>query len=178
MKFIVSAGVFICVGVLALTNVRAEPTPSVRALMNEPVSLFSFGLHKLDLTIKHVIFSNLKGISSVGFDWKANRITLGFREVEHPGVCNYKNDKNCQSVCRRQYKQIRELLCIGEDCKVFNSFPAYFSHVGYSQGEITESLKDVTEVSVRLRLKADSSVSLVCEGPITREEPSFRVATN
>ena len=164
----------------------AEPTPSVRALMKEEVSLFSFGLYQLDQRIDQKKVSGLKGIASVSYDWNTNRIKMTFVELQRPGFCGKKDDSRCKEMCEQQYENIRSIVCWEEDCKLANLFPSYFSHIGYSSrdlidkksdSEVAKSLKDITEVEVRLRLSDDSSRALVCEGPITREKPSFRVET-
>ena len=163
----------------------AEPTPSVRALMKEEVSLFSFGLYQLKQEIDQRKVSGLKGIASVSYDWDTNRIKMTFVELQRPGFCGKKDDSKCREICEQQYENIRSIVCWGEDCKIVNFFPSYFGHRGYnrdlidkkSDAEVAKSLKDITEVEIRLRLSDDSSRALVCEGPITREKPSFRVET-
>lgn len=162
--------------------VSAEPTPSVQALMNQDVSLFSFGLYQLNERITKQEVSGLKGLANASYDWKSNRLRLVFHELQKPGFCVGKNDLACRSACERQYKSYRDLLCYGENCKTVNLFSSYFSHIGYSRNvldqksdaTVAESLKDITEIEIRLKLSEDYTRVLVCEGPITREQPGFR----
>lgn len=168
----------------ACSTALAEPTPGVRALMNEEVSLFSFGIYQLRERIRGQIISELKGFTGVEYDWKTNRLKLSFMETQRPGACGGKDDNKCRATCEKQYESIRSLLCFGENCKDLNLFAMYFSHIGYSRkgvreqssdSEVAESLKDITEIEIKLRLTDNFSRVLVCEGPITREKPSYRV---
>lgn len=180
-------GFFISIFICAASSVAlAEPTPGVRALMNEEVSLFSFGIYQLRERIRGQVISELKGFTGVEYDWKTNRLKLSFIETQRPGACGGKDDNKCRATCEKQYENIRSLLCFGESCKDLSLFAMYFSHIGYSRkgvrdqssdAEVAESLKDITEIEVRLKLSEDFSRRLVCEGPITRGKPSFRVDT-
>lgn len=163
---------------------HAEPTPGVRALMNQDVSLFSFGIYQLREQVKDQVVPGLKGFTLVRYDWKTNRLKLSLSETQRPGFCGGKDDAKCRNMCERQYENLRSFLCWGENCKDGNFFGGYFSHIGYSTNvagdkksdtDLAESLKDITEIEVRLRLSEDFSRVLICEGPITRERPSYRV---
>ncbi len=169
---------------MVFSTVKSEPTPAVRALMQESVSLFSFGIYRLTerLNQPDIIGPDLIGSTDVDYRWKTNRIKIFFREFSTPGYCGLKDSQACRDKCQSVFTALKQALCYQENCSE-NSFGAYFSHIGYSRdlvgkktdGEVAAGLKDITEIEVQLRLSTHGSKMLVCEGPITRDKASFRI---
>jgi hypothetical protein len=166
--------------VLVMRSAGAEPTPLVREFMSTPVSLFSFGLYRLGVSASTEL-SGIGGVTQVSYNLEKNRIRLTYFDTKFR--CQGLDRKACEPLCEGFYKQLRELVCIGKDCE-YNFFPTYFGHVGYNEANfynqqsderVAERLKDIAEVYVSLGADAPGYKRLVCEGPIAREKPSFRI---
>jgi hypothetical protein len=165
-------------GLLCVT-VRAEPTPTVRAFIDTPVSLLSFGIFKLETELNR---RNNGGSSSVSYNWDTNRLTLSFFEDLDGSKCPGGSEALCRKVCTNIFKSLKRSVCLGKNCS-YNRLPQYFSHDGYSQrnfsGDKTDEdaardLLAITEIEVTLHLEAGSR-EFICRGAVTENEPSFKV---
>ena len=173
------------------TNVYAEPTPSVNYFMNESVSLFDFGIYKLNLTIESlcnyelkdmaVLYDNHKDIdvfyysSEISYDWKKNRIRI----IISPKYRNKKvDDKKLLDLCKRIISVVQNKFEIidGKPLSNYSSLGTYFWHSGYKktdeQIDFYKELDNITKIIVYTEDK-------IIESPLigTEKDISFKTIT-
>ncbi len=117
--------------------VQAEPNPSARFLMNEPVSLLDFGIYKLEKDIKGlqkdltIHYTDPFDIS-VDYKWDENRIVIQLTY----GYEGNPPRKTLQVGIKNVFRLVKSFLGVNPKGEVYhkrgNSKVAdYFSHKGY-----------------------------------------------
>jgi len=163
----------------ATASAVAEPTPTVSALMNQKVSLFSFGLFRLDEHVSRVT-RDLPGFAGAEYDWDKNRIEISYTDFSRR-TCKENDREGCERECKKVVDRIWETLCIGDSCNSYNVISRYFSHSGFTtkdvfnkktDKELADSLIDITTVQVVIY--GGAATSLVCTSGYDRKV-SFRV---
>ena len=142
--------------VLLSSNVKAEPTPTVMWLMNEPVSIFEWGLNKMKKRLDSLEISAETGVLSrrVHYNWDDNTITIA--TIVYPGIENV-----TKNACEEEWWTIAEAFGTTKDIEsdeyvykgVFRTtYEAFFSHQDYTNKErpdnMVENLIDIMMVSV------------------------------
>lgn len=154
--------------VLFSVPIHAEPGPVGKWLMNEPVSMFTFGMAQLR---QHVYgwkgTHPLAGVSiGVNYDWDENRITISLIRSEEP----FDKEK-----CKQLLESARMQGGV-YDGKLFryreNSFYSdSFSPIGYvDKGAPKDYLKRIDEI-IRIKVSFDGGG---CEGRLVSSEILYR----
>lgn len=169
----------------------AEPTPSISYLMKTPVSMFDFGMHRLNIYLAEKVKNRLEELTRevsvtdsklnvrASYDWAKNRIIIG------TGTMTSFNDvKTAKKLCKSITQSIKNHL------NVFATGPAvygisllgvFFSHIGYESTSEPESLakelETITEIQVSLSFKKDGILNLFSsESALMEEAISFSEA--
>jgi hypothetical protein len=149
----------------------SEPGPMVTYLMNQPTSLFSFGMLRLDQAMTNFATRN-GGYGWSTYDWDANRITLTFITVEAADVDN--------DSCRDMLNKIRLTAGIdGRNGKPLlgdaSVFSGLFAQMGFQKKtdpkELHQELDRIIDVTVSLKKRDTGQLS--CEGPLASDRVLF-----
>jgi hypothetical protein len=174
----------------SLSNVvYAEPPAEVKWLMNDPVTLFDWGMYQLNLNVKKTADSLKDGgwplpdgfrveFGWADYDWKSNKVNLGFL-VRSPS----QDSKNITS-CKKLWHALREKFFLTEG--LFYSeksseevtkklIKRYFSHTGFSRANRPKGIEKALSERLALvvRFDTDDKVSLICETSILGGEFKF-----
>ena len=144
------------------TNVFAEPSSSVQYLMNEPASLFDFGMKRLDefLSGRTDIFV----ITEYNYD--QNRILISVRDRSD----TVKSKGEAKERCAQMIGEMKTMLGVGLDStSVLGSF---FSHEGYTKRSepknLGAELDSITVIIGRiLHIERNNNFNISCESPLT-----------
>lgn len=84
---------------LSITIARAEPSPIVSRLMNEPMSMLDYGLWRTELELRQFFREVDRIFISSRYDWKSNRIHLDILLYQIPqSLQKMTPEKQCQEV--------------------------------------------------------------------------------
>lgn len=152
---------------------QAEPGPSVRLLMNRPVSLFSWGLYRLDLEIERTFGRTSGGFefrapltgrktypTSVVYDWAKNRIIIRLYSA--------KRSDNAEEECKQLLESIRSMSSISSDLP-HSFFAQFFMPKGFERDELNAAAVEIDKLfefvfeTTRGRLKKDD---FRCSAPL------------
>lgn len=137
----------------------AEPTPTVRYLMNEPVSLWDWGMRELGEYFNNLTVEGVKiGVDSV-YHWQPNRIRIMARAGD-PAL-TFKNAAEARTMCKKTLSGLRARLGIDPATgqpfsQTYGSYlSSAFSRRGYRKGNEPKKLSDeldaMTELSASFR---------------------------
>jgi hypothetical protein len=158
----------------------AEPTPTIRHLMDESVSLLDWGLVRLGDAVQHRLEPLLAapGFVSARYDWNTNRIGI---EVFSP-LQRFKDGEEARSWCRLALSEVRTAMSVnpatGAPFEGGHSY-AYlcFVHQGYQSGaepaDLAEQLDDLIDVVITVPSGADNKMYLRCKAPLIGTEILF-----
>lgn len=164
----------------------AEPTPTVSALMNQRVSMFTFGMYRLQEYVKETLQDvnpqtrEVTFASGVFYDWDRNKIEVKRIDLSKAGQCSGRSETECKEKCRQYLKEVSFFLCTGSDCRYSDKVSEVFAQIGYSErAESTPAkLRDLVHLEVQLARtdwgKDGKRTRLVCEQPLTSDSISYR----
>jgi hypothetical protein len=176
--------------VLALASISAaDPSPSVRYLMKEPVTLFDWGIVRLyeylDGYTTHYLKTNaVQDIySTVSYDTSRNNILITIvvtREAqqaeEPPGIVR----SRCKEICRDITRALRREFLTGRDRHVRRSSGIYrfFGHVGFKgkdePPDAYDEIEKITLINVSVYSSKDPGrLVLQSESPLMGEDIVF-----
>lgn len=161
---------------LVSVNATAEPSNAFRYLMDEPLTLFEWGLYHLDKYTDHLEFTRLNLISNhsnINYDWDANRLRVEF-------VVYAKNKSlahtSAKDVCKEAMRSAREDFAVKYDSKVreFMGISRFFEHIEFRNSTRPKNLMAEIENATWLIVKVYASDTdtppytnlLSCEGPL------------
>ena len=155
----------------ALLN--AEPDANIKYLMDTKVSLFSFGLYRMEGHLNGLRdhsrpLVNIKGIINVKYDSYLNRIFIVSRILPNPKLPTKSNTE----ICRKEIGVIRRLGGIGK-----NSYYSYlFSPVGYEPKINAKDLyrKIDNIISIKIMIAGKKGFNFSCEGALVSKEILYR----
>lgn len=156
------------------SEANAEPSDKVRWLMNQPLSLFTWGISRgqrsLQNTLKHQGFP---GIVSGSYDWDKNRITFSYFEQEG-GKPRGEQEARCSTVIRL----MREATGLKAKQYLGHSFLAgnfkQNGHVAKDRpSDVEGEIDRITVVSAILPVGQHDQKPVHCEGDV--DEEGFRL---
>lgn len=162
--------IVIFLSLFLLVNIgQAEPTPTVNYLMKTPVSLFDYGMYKLDKSFKESAEDNYKidgkfpNISYVSYNFNLNKISMVLIYVVESKKPNIKDIKNRMGEI---IGQIRGTLSLGN----YGLLSQFFSHKGYTvKGKPDNIGKDLANI-----IELELSISFSKESPPNLFEPDLK----
>ena len=133
----------------------AEPSTAVRILMDRPLSIFDWGMFKLEQRLER-----LEVPSYVSYHWDDNKITISTFSYKR-GVSSTTMEET-KTDCEKVFLEYDDILWIknGADRHKGNCiFCEYFSHNGWTNDTITKAREDMKD---RLYYRYDD-ISNRCE---------------
>jgi hypothetical protein len=139
---------------------NAEPSPSVRYLMNEPVTLFDWGILRLHDYLDEYTFHYLKTnsvqdiYSTVSYDARRNKITISMivtRQAEHENESPASVRKSSRDICKTVTQTLRREFLTDRDTHARRSSGIYrfFGHIGFKgKDEPIDSFDEIEKVTV------------------------------
>lgn len=180
MNVIKALSVTVIVLLTTIGVCNAEPSPTVKYLMNTPVSVFDFGMYELRryLEGQFDIFNPKSNVDAIVALWDKDRIVIKVMS----GI-SYKNEKLARRACRKTLKEVRTTLDIdpttGRPSRSFvllnqdadGVMDSFFYHRGYDIKSDPQNLKraldKLTEISVHTSyLKGDKTMRLKAKGSL------------
>jgi hypothetical protein len=177
------------------TGAFSEPTSSVKYLMNQPVSMFDWGIDRME---KHLYAVGTKGMltfpdtsnldvryffaPSISYDWDSNRIDVLL-------VCSDFDRKmdieKAKRLCRTAIANTKTILGSMEGILLYGDSVSgrWFSHKGYTKTSEPKNLYKEIDNIILIRAdillkeitisKDKSATSLKCESPLLSSEVLF-----
>jgi hypothetical protein len=153
---------------------KAEPTPTVQYLMDTPVSMFDFGIYKLNKYFYSIrdIFTFLKHkplSATVDYSYDQNRIIISFWYADNE---NGLKDYDIKKLISDRIKGIKAYCFnLDETGKPLSDesgrVSRFFIHPGYEiknrPKKIWKELEEITEIHVNLSLGTDL---FKCKSPL------------
>lgn len=155
---------------------HAEPSRTFSYLMNEPLTLFEWGMYRLEKYTSLVKFKDLDLITSnsnTSYDWEKNRLLIEVRVFLKYGSLK-KMPSN--EVCKNATNEIREAFSTQypKEIRKITGISKFFEHEGFvnnsKPNNLMEEVENSTNISIRVlasktdTVPFDSKVS--CESPL------------
>ncbi|MFA0607143.1 hypothetical protein [Vibrio amylolyticus] len=142
-------------GLIALlvisTNLNAEPSRSISYLMEDSLSMFDWGVFRMESSMANIKFKELDLLNHYGrvnYDWDSNRINL-----ETVVYSSYKalEKSGSKAICRKAITKVKEHFGYGikeADFRAIFGIASYFKHTGFVKKNAPENLgKDLENVT-------------------------------
>lgn len=165
------------------TNVYGEPSRTFRYLMDEPLTLFEWGLFKLEKYTDQIKFKELDLISNhsnIRYDWDKNRLEIEF--IVYP---KYKNLSKmpAKEICKKAISHVRESFGTQHksDTRALLSVSRFFEHTGFTNKTRPKNLMEEVENSAKVQIKVYGNKTdkppykniASCEGSLMGKEILF-----
>jgi hypothetical protein len=168
---------------------NADPSPSIRYLMNEPVTLFDWGILRLydymDEYTKHYLTTHsVRDIySTVRYDYVHNNILISLVVTRHaPQATETPSSvkKASRDICRSITQTLRREFLTDREAHVRRSSGIYrfFGHIGFKGDQepinAFEEIERITVISVSVYSEKDPGRLIVLsESPLMGQEIVF-----
>ena len=159
----------------ASSSAFAEPSPTVRYLMNEPVTMLEWGLYNLGKRVQG--FRNFEGFdlftSSAMYNWETNRIVLILSII--PRSASLKKIP-AMEICKQATQDIRlRFLSRGDDrTRALFGISRFFEHEGFKSTKepknFMEEIENITNIRIHVVKEPDFATLSECESPYRGEE--------
>lgn len=152
--------------IFALVNpaiARSEPNPTTNYLMDEPISMFTYGMDKIDRSLRNAVKDT--GIfTNAAYNWDQDRIYLNATcfQCETPAT-----EKSCAEIITK----IRNSACIANGKPVFGNHSCYsaeFAQNGYSKKTRPKDVETSMDQKFIIQVTFSNSDigKLQCEAPL------------
>lgn len=141
---------------------NAEPDSKVKYLMDEPVSMFDFGLFRLEMLFREHLIGDYE--SEVSYNWDRNLIEI----KNEPGTTEILKNKNeAKNWCKLYISSVRAVMTLPQ-------YDFFFTHYGYARKNRPENLynhfRKIIEISTLVLYKGGS---VKAKAPLIGEEIYF-----
>jgi len=161
---------------------RGEPTPSVKYLMQTPVSVFDFGMYKMERALE----KQAPSLSTLllSYNWEKNRILI---RVLTNAVPPNKNVSTAKAQCMQVINDIRRFYYIdlktGKErmSKLLGSrMGSFFSHEGYAiesaPKNVDKELYNITEILIHSTyIENGKQIAVDAKAPLLGTEVMFSI---
>lgn len=172
-------GASLLVLVVWLGPAAAEPGPNVNKLMNQPVSLFSFGLYRLEETVFNLfgarspraltapLYGEQAYSTAVSYDWDANRIQIRMMQFEERPA-----GWDLEEECRQVFSTARSAAFInvetGEPRAASGSswFGEHFTPIGYGMKGLPDDIAAQIDKIIELIFQVGVERPFICRAPL------------
>jgi len=153
-----------------------DPGPTVTYLMNEPVSMFSFGLYRLGEQMDRD-YARDNVLASALYSWDRNRIVLTITSLMTPPEKVTKDD------CRGWLSRVREDFAVAPDTgkptdPSGSNVSSYFTPDGFSRKDepqdLAHRLDEIVDISVVIVSSKVPVTKVECQGALLSSEALFR----
>jgi hypothetical protein len=162
---------------------NSEPPAAIKYLMNEPLSMFEWGLYRMEKGLNDYFgptYDDTVDISTtVVYRWESNKIEVG---ILAGSFANFKNKNVAKKACIKIVNIVRGLLGIdyktGKQLENFNLYRDYFSHIYFKNPDepknIEDSLNGLTEIQIGANYKSKGhTIMLLCTAPLSGVNMKF-----
>lgn len=172
--------IMVVAAVLSPVLAHAEPGPTINWLLSKPVSLFDWGMFKLEGEANRAsqIAKEELGIRSLftttSYNWEDNRIYINaFNAVRGQNLEPATNEK-CEEIWNALINNL--ILDYNEDRvgRAASVLDSLFSHEGYAETDRDEELGQKMSRIVYVSVTIVGQPGVYCEGRIFEGSPSFR----
>ena len=181
MRFIV--GVILFLPLFCSQTVLSEPTPTIKYLMNEPVSMLDWGIYNMAQRLRPLQEHKDVGDVSVDYVWKKNRILI---TAHYKYDARSKSEKESKRRCEELVNSIKRHFRVdpktgkGVLLDRRSSLGFLFGHAGYRGSNQPKNLYQELEKLVHIEVwnnwegTAGSSGNVVCTSPLMGTQVYFR----
>lgn len=181
---------FLVAVVLAFASVsNAQPSPTVRYLMQEPVTLFDMGILRLHEYLDAYTAHSRKTLSvpdmygTVRYDAVRSRILLNIVVTQEAGRSNRPPDPlqtSPREICRTLTQGLKREFLVDRDRLVRRSLGIYrfFAHIGFQgknePADAFEEIENITFINVSIYTDKDpGKLILQCESPLMGKDITY-----
>ncbi len=166
----------------------AEPSKTVTYLMNEPMTMFDWGMYRLEEWIDRKIrfdkFHLIKTFSAVDYDWDRNRLTLEFTIwAKYIALTEFSEKALCKELTwyiRGAFGFVpkEEKNLATADMRSLLSLSRFFQHKDFKSGDEPDNLREEIDNIVNIRFDIYASKNdkspykhiSSCESPLAGEK--------
>jgi hypothetical protein len=140
---------------------QGEPSKSVRYLMSEPMTLFEWGIYRLDSALNALTFSGLnsanKNVVSVDYAWSKNQLKLDL--TVYPRAISLQQTA-AKEICGSIVKQVKSHFGVEPGFEVLRSVEGigtFFSHQYFIKTDARKTLDEDLEAATSLIVRVMTS---------------------
>jgi hypothetical protein len=154
--------------ILCASTVQADPSPSVRYLMGESVSLFEWGIFRLQTRTERFTWDGLdirNQFARVEYDWPKNQLRV--RLVVYPRYQSLQKS-TARQVCGSLIRQMKGLFGVApgfEFIRGIDGIGTFFRHQQFAKSDVPETLDADLEAITSLEVEVMAS---------RNDQPPFR----
>jgi hypothetical protein len=160
---------------LVVSPTFADPDSPVKWLMNDPVSMFDWGIQSLDQDLsEHLIdrpeskWRRLWRITAE-YDYLTDRLYI----VSRMDFDNM-SDEQFRAWCEATFSRLRALLRIDGN-GVATAYDEHFSHKGFQRADRPDDLAErLSAITVLIARGDEGRTAHICEAALSRESISYR----
>lgn len=168
--------------------VQAQPSPSVRYLMNEPVSMLEWGTFKLEESLRRFTFADLDlnapgHYAHVEYDWDKNQLKIAF--TVYPRSSNI-SKSTPQGVCGSVIRRIRFHFGLAPGYEFMHpvaGIRTYFHHRHFTPTNVPKNLDEDLEAITMLEVGVWASTTdkppfkqvMSCSSELTKSEIRYYI---
>ena len=141
--------------ILGAAIVQAEPSPSVRYLMGESVSLFEWGIFRLQLTMETLntgYEASAKQTANVEYDWPKNQLTV--KVIVYPRYRSFQK-ATARQVCGSIMQEMK--LEFGVDPRLGRRIGTFFHHQQFETTDVPKNMDADLEAITNLEVEVMAS---------------------
>ena len=114
------------------SSANADPSGLILKLMNTQVTMFSYGMDKLDIFVKGQVPKNWSGWAD--YNWDSNQINITMRKF---GNSQCINEIDCLAEVKKELSEVTEIWCITNEesnikCGEFDLITPHFNSNGFA----------------------------------------------
>lgn len=146
----------------------AEPSPTVQMLMNDPLTRFEWGMHRIQNELDRKEFEGVgRYFAFSNYDWDTNRITITGVDPLFKG-----SKEQAKAACRNLLDQVRELAIVRDGKPRTGGkslFANYFEPTTFG-GSKYEKVATEIDKMIEVRIRVGHTV---CTGPLVSNKVYF-----
>lgn len=157
--------IVLILSILTSVIASAERSSSVEYLMNDQLTMFEWGLYKIEIELndfKFDGFENANGNSTtILYDWDTNRIII-FMAI-YP-THKYLANNDVKDICRKNLYILKQHFGYGVDPWIksaFGSLSTYFEHKDFVKvarpKDLTEDIENITKITLSINSSDNDS---------------------
>jgi hypothetical protein len=170
--------------ILCASTVQADPSPSVRYLMDEPISLFEWGIFRLQARAEHFVWDHLDVKSQsarVEYDWAKNQLQIEMTVYPHAQSLQR---TTVRETCGSLIRQMKVLLGVTpglEEFRQIYGIGTFFRHQQFEKSNepktLDADLEAITTLEVDLMVsKSDQppfEKAISCSSDLLKSETRY-----
>lgn len=141
---------------------QADPSPSVRYLMDESVSLFEWGIFRLQMSVQSFTWDDLdirNQFARVDYDWPKNQLKV--RLVVYPRYGSLERTP-AKEICGSLVRQMKAQLGVAPGFEILrdiNGIGTHFRHKHFTKADVPKALDADLEAVTSIELKVMANMN-------------------